>query len=221
MFRRLLSYFFPITIYQRKSAISKSIEVNWNKGELVVDSKNTNYSYGSLQNLLRSGLQHIGYQEIQKMTTILVLGVGGGSVIKTLIEKANYKQEIIGVEIDADMIKVANDYFDLDQIPNLTLVHDDAFEYVLKTKKNYDLIIVDVFEDTHMPNFLYQKFFMDRLGDLLGNKGYIIFNTILLNEKQNQRNEKFIKELRRKCFQITTLPRIEKHNELIIVRKNA
>ena len=56
MFRRLLSYILPVNVYQKNSVISKSIEVNWNNGQLVLDSKNTNYSYGSLQRILRIGL---------------------------------------------------------------------------------------------------------------------------------------------------------------------
>jgi hypothetical protein len=33
--------------------VSKSIEITWTNGELVLDSENTNYSYGSLQRILR------------------------------------------------------------------------------------------------------------------------------------------------------------------------
>lgn len=80
MFRRLLSYILPVNVYQKNSVISKSIEVNWNNGQLVLDSKNTNYSYGSLQRILRIGLKKIGFEKIRAMDSILVLGVGGGSV---------------------------------------------------------------------------------------------------------------------------------------------
>ena len=57
--------------------------------ELVLDSKNTNYSYGSLQRILRLGLKNIGFDKIVPMDHILVLGVAGGSVIKTLVEDFN------------------------------------------------------------------------------------------------------------------------------------
>ena len=54
MIRKLFSYLIPITIYKIKSAWSKSIEVTWANGELVMDSENTNYSYGSLQQIGRA-----------------------------------------------------------------------------------------------------------------------------------------------------------------------
>jgi spermidine synthase len=40
-----------------------------------MDSKNTNYSYGSLQRILRKGLQSIGFENIKNCNSILVLGV--------------------------------------------------------------------------------------------------------------------------------------------------
>ncbi len=220
MIRRLLSYLIPINVYQKNSAISQSIEVNWNNGELVLDSKNTNYSYGSLQRILRIGLKKIGFKTIQSMESIVVLGVGGGSVIKTLVDEVKFEGKITGVEIDQEVIQIANDYFKLDKISNLSIVIDDAFEFVLKTKDTYDLIIIDVFEDTKMPNFLYEKFFMNRIGELLNNKGFILFNTMLLDEKQNLRNLQYLKNFNTETYSTYAIPRVERHNELIIVQKN-
>ena len=133
MIRKLLSYLLPITVFKTKSNWSKSIEITWANGELVLDSENTNYSYGSLQRILRLGLKTIGFRQIRKMNTILVLGVAGGSVIKTLNDEIQFKGKIIGVEIDPEIIKIANSYFQLNQIPNLSLLNTDAFEFVLKT----------------------------------------------------------------------------------------
>ena len=87
LLKKLLSYLFPITIFKQNSTVSNSIEITWNNGQLVMDSKNTNYSYGSLQRILRKGLQSIGFEVIKNKDTILVLGVAGGSVIKTLVKE--------------------------------------------------------------------------------------------------------------------------------------
>lgn len=153
MIKKYLSYILPIKIHQKKSEISKNLEVTWNNGELVLDSENTNYSYGSLQRILRKGLKYIGFKRIQNFDSVLVLGVAGGSVIKTLVDEVKFKGKITGVEIDEEIVKIANSYFKLNEIPNLELVIDDAFEYVLKTKEKYDLIIIDIFQDTTMPTF--------------------------------------------------------------------
>ncbi|MFV8392083.1 spermidine synthase [Flavobacterium sp. LB2P6] len=219
MIKKIFSYLIPIKIYETKSSLSKSIEVTWANGELVLDSENANYSYGSLQRILRLGLKNIGYEKIVPMNHILVLGVAGGSVIKTLVDEINYKGKITGVEIDPEIIKIANTYFKLDKVKNLEIVIDDAFEFVLKTKTKYDLIIIDIFQDTTMPNFLFETFFINRICSLLKSQGFILFNTMLLNESQNLRNKKYVSEFYKNQFQIKTIPRVEVHNELILIEK--
>lgn len=219
MIRKLLSYLIPITIFKTKSNWSKSIEITWTNGELVMDSKNTNYSYGSLQRILRHGLKTIGFRQIKKMNTILVLGVAGGSVIKTLTDEIQFKGKITGIEIDPEIIKIANSYFQLNQIPNLTLINTDAFEFVLQTNEKYDLIIIDIFQDTKMPNFLFENFYTEKLCFLLQEKGCILFNTMILNEKDTQRNKKYCNEFYQPNFKLKTIPRVEIHNELIIIER--
>ena len=179
MFKKLFSHIIPINVYKQKSSISQELEVTWTNGELVLDSKNTNYSYGSLQRILRKGLKTIGFDKIRSMNKILILGVAGGSVIKTLVNEIGFHGKITGVEIDAEVISIANDYFKLNEISNLEIKIEDAFEFVLKTKEYYDLIIIDVFQDTKMPSFLFEKFFIDRLDVILVNQGMILFNTMI------------------------------------------
>lgn len=221
MIRKFFSYILPVKIYKKKSARSKMIEVTWANGELVLDTENTNYSYGSLQRILRYGLRNIGYEKILQMDHILLLGVAGGSVVKTLVNEIEYKGKITGVEIDPEMIQIANQYFNLHQIEQLNVVIDDAFEFVLKTKEKYDLIIIDIFEDTNMPNFLFEKFFTDRVCAILKENGFVLFNTMILDETHNVRNKKYIAEVDPKIFKTKMLPRIEVHNELIIINKVA
>ena len=219
MIKKIMSYFIPIKIHNVKSAVSKSIEVTWANGELVMDSENTNYSYGSLQRILRLGLKTIGFDKVEAMEHILVLGVAGGSVIKTLVDEIKFKGKITGVEIDPNIIKIANQYFNLDQVEQLEVIIDDAFEFVLKTKDKYDLIIIDVFQDTTMPNFLFETFFTDQVCFLLRSKGVVLFNTMLLNEKHNARNLKYITEFNNVDYLIKSIPRVERHNELIVIEK--
>ena len=219
MFKKLLSYLIPITIFKQSSNLSKSIEVTWNNGEMVLDSENTNYSYGSLQRILRKGLKHIGFKTIKSMQHILVLGVAGGSVIKTLIDEIDYSGQITGVEIDAAIIAIANEYFGLDKIKNVEIVIDDAFEFVLKTKEKYDLIIVDIFQDTTMPNFLFEHFFTDRLDFLLNSKGFVLFNTMILTTESYKRNENFKVAIDKNKFNLICIEKVEDHNELIILKK--
>lgn len=219
MFKKWLSYIVPINIKKEKSYWSKTLEVTWNNGDLVLDSAQTNYSYGSLQRILRIGLRQIGFEKITQMNQILILGVAAGSVVKTLVDEIGYKHKIIGVEIDAKVIEIANNYFKLDAIPNFELVLDDAFEFVLKTKEKYDLIIIDIFQDTSMPNFLFETFFVNRILEILKPQGMFLFNTMCLTKVDNERNKLYLDLFDKSVVNVQTIPRIEAHNEVIIVGK--
>jgi len=220
MLAKLFSYFIPINIYKKNSAVSKSLEVTWNNGELVLDSKNTNYSYGSLQRILRKGLKYIGYERIRNFNSVLILGVAGGSVIRTLVNEIKFKGKITGVELDEEVITIANSYFKLNQIPNLEIVMDDAFEFVLKTKSSYDLIIIDIFQDTTMPNFLFEDFFINRINFLLNPNGFILFNTMVISEKDRIRNLHYKTKFKQE-YSLRMYPKVEEHNELFTIKKLA
>ena len=220
MIKRLLSFLLPIKIHQKKSIYSKNLEVTWNNGYLVLDSENTNYSFGSLQRVLKKGLKYIGYERIQNFQSILVLGVAGGSVIETLKNDIKFEGEITGVEIDAGVIELANNYFGLNQYKNVSIVIDDAFEFVLKTKEKYDLIIIDIFQDTKMPNFLFEDFFINRINFLLNVNGFILFNTMVLDYQDRRRNATY-KSKFNQDYSVRLYPKIEVHNELFTIKKLA
>ena len=218
MLKKLLSFFIPVNIVRKQSDVSQNLEVTLNNGRLVLDSKNTNYSYGSLQRILRKGLQYIGFERIRGFDTVLVLGVAGGSVIKTLADEIKFKGKITGVEIDPKVIEIANTYFGLNEVKNLEIVICDAFEFVLKSKEKYDLIIIDIFKDTVMPSFLFEDFFINKVNTLLKVNGFILFNTMTLNKKDKERNLHYRAHFN-DDYSVRMYPKVEDHNELYTIKK--
>jgi spermidine synthase len=216
-FKRLLSYLIPIKIEEVKSHTSKNLEITWNNGQLVLDSENTNFSYGSLQKVLRFGLKEIGLEKIKSFKSALILGVAGGSVIKTLVDEFQYKAKITGVEIDAETIHLANKYFGLDKTENLQIIIADAEKFVAETRETYDLIIIDIFEDAIMPDFLFGNAFITNVSNLLNIDGFVIFNTIVSDNSAQIRNEKFVKLIESKNIKLQRIPNLEGDNELLIL----
>jgi spermidine synthase len=219
MFRKFLSYFIPVNILNQKSSINKSIEVTWNNGQLVLDTKNTNYSYGSLQRILKMGLQEIGFNKIREFENILILGVAGGSVIKTLVNEINYKGKITGVEIDSEIIAVANKYFALNEIKNTEIIIEDASVFVKKSDQKFDLIVIDIFQDNFMPFFLFDEDFVISTTKILSKNGFIIFNTMLGKKSEEERNLEYISFFDEHLYEISKISKLEKFNELIIIKK--
>ncbi|WP_300569007.1 methyltransferase domain-containing protein [Flavobacterium sp.] len=218
--KKLLSYFVPINIHQKNSRINNNLEITWNNGALVMDSKNTNFSYGSLQKVLRKGLATIGFEKIKRFNTILVLGVAGGSVIKTLVDEIKFTGKIIGVEIDPETIHLANTYFGLNQIKNLEVIIDDAEKFVSTTTQKFDLIVIDIFQDNIMPDFLFDEKFVSNVLKISNNNGAILFNTIVSNGTAQNRNDIYKKLLDSKEITNQRFPGIEGNNELFILYKS-
>lgn len=218
MIKQLLSYFLPIKIYETQSTVSSNLEVTWNNGKLVLDSKHTNYSYGSLEKVLRKGFQQIGYTTILEMKSVLLLGVAGGSAIKTLIEDIGYKGSITGVEIDAEVIKIANTYFGLNQYKNVTIIIDDAQKYIEEHDVKYNLIIIDIFEDSNMPDFLFEEKFINNIKKSLELNGYILFNFMILNDYEKKFTA-FKSKFNSSEFKVINLVNVEEFNQLLIIQK--
>jgi spermidine synthase len=219
LLNKILSFLFPVTIFKQNSTVSSSIEITWNNGQLVIDSKNTNYSYGSLQRILRRGLQSIGFKNIKDSNSILVLGIAGGSVIKTLVNEIEFKGEITGVEIDPEIISLADKYFKLNEIQNLTIIIEDANQFVQKTNKTFDLIIIDIFQDNSMPEFLFETVFIKNTKSLLIPGGYLLFNTMIHTKSDQERNKLYRNHFNTEEFSTYSLPKVEVYNELFIIQK--
>ena len=217
MFQKLLSYLIPINVLKQESIVNKSLEVTWNNGELVLDTLNTNYSYGSLQRILRIGLLKIGFDKIKKYNKILILGVAAGSVIKTLVNEIGFRNEITAVEIDPKTIEIANKYFGLDKIENVEIIIDDAKNFVQNNSEKYDLIIIDIFQDNFMPKFLFDSSFVNAIISLMANDGNTLFNTMVLNTNDEKRNADYISIFDANKFKVEKISKLEKYNELMIV----
>jgi spermidine synthase len=219
MFKKLLSYFYPITIYNKPSNISQTLEVTLYNGKTLLNTKNTNYSFGSLQTVLKKGLITIGKSEINKMENILVLGVAGGSVVQTLVTDFEFTKNIVGVELDAEIIEIANSYFNLDKIRNFKCVITDAEEFVKTDKNTYNLIIIDIFKDTEMPEFLFEMNFIVSIKQLLNINGYIVFNTMILDGFKNDKINKYLELFDSENFNKKVLKNVERYNDLIIIKR--
>ncbi|TDS64238.1 spermidine synthase [Myroides indicus] len=221
MIKKLLSFFTPIIEQKIPSQTNKQLEITWNNGRLVLDTENTNYSFGNLEKVLRKGLKYVGFSKIRNMENALILGLGGGSIIHLLRKDIKFKGTITSIELDPAIIFVANEYFNLDALSeNHTIMQMDAFEYVLTTEATFDLIVIDIFKDAEMPAFLFEKYFIDKLKSLLNLNGFIIFNTIVLNKKNKNRNNHYTTQYEADIFSVKRYPNMQNLNEVITIKRH-
>lgn len=209
--KKFLSYFWSIKTDIIPSDYSEQLEVTWENGKKVLNTKNANYSYGSLQKILETGLKQIN---LKNVNTILLLGLGAGSIIDSLYKKLNYVGKITAVEFDEKVIAIAKNEFHITKYNKLKIVHDDALQFVKKASEKYDLIIVDLFIDTQVPQQFYSHGFCNDLKKTLSKKGVILFNTgIDLDAKTTNTLKNNFKE-----YQCNIISKVEKTNELLIIK---
>lgn len=147
------------------SKIYGPLEITYQNGKKVLNSRNVNYSYGALQRVLHQGLRHISFGP--QFRDILVLGAGGGSIVETVRDDFGSKAAITLVEIDPEVIKVAKEEFDLLSYPEVSIVEADAAKFAKSTTQTYDLVIVDLFVHDKIPVVFTEKDFLNDLSQLL------------------------------------------------------
>lgn len=174
MIRKLISFAFPFTRIV-KSEYNGNLELTTIFWKTFLNTANTNYSYGSLQKVLKFSLKQI---DVTKAEHILVLGLGGGSVLKTLRTDFKFAGRITAVDIDPVIIEISKNEFGISNNENTSVVCADALDYLTGTLEKFDILIIDLFIDNRIPaRFLTETFWCEVI-NRLKNKGTIIFNML-------------------------------------------
>lgn len=182
----------PLAISKKiRSEFSGILKVTWLNGRKVLNCKNANYSYGALERVLKTGLEHT---TADRSAEVLVLGLGGGSVLGLLRDSFKYYGKITAVEIDPAVIDIAVNEFNIDEHEPLEIICEDALEYVQQTSGKFGLIIIDIFIHLLVPPQFYSGEFWNHISDLLQKNGKVIFNAGI-NSANIQDIERLQKEM--------------------------
>lgn len=180
---KLLSYLWPQT--QRISTEHNGVlELTQSSGKWVLDSLNANYSYGSLQKVLERGLKYV---ELDKVNSILLLGMGGGSIIHSLQQKYRFEGTLDAVEIDRKVIEIARTAFGIMESKQINIIHQDAYDFIEETNQTYDLVIVDLFLDNLIPHQFYTTTFCELVMNRINSEGHLLFNLGMNEESSIQK----------------------------------
>ncbi len=213
--KKILSFIWPQTTVV-SSQINGNLEITSYNGKKVLNSLHANYSFGSLQRILEYGLSKI---EISRLQSVLLLGLGGGSVIESLRQKFNFEGVIRAVEIDEKIISIAKSAFNIAPAANLIIENADAFEFVQNHQKQYDLIIIDLFIDNEVPRQFYSVQFCNNLSKLITDGGYFLFNLGIDGVMPVEAKE-VITCFQANYFKVELLEHVGRTNTLLTGQKN-
>ncbi len=129
-----------------------------------------------------------------KVDRVLIMGLAGGT-LAYLVNHYFESTQMVGVEIDPEVISLGYEYFYLGKIPNLKIILDDVVSWVDKQPvEQYDLILMDLFHLAVTPENCDSVDFFRQSIKLLNSGGTLVLNKIFRRSDHKDKIEQYIKE---------------------------
>lgn len=175
--KKLLSHVVPLTLEETGSEQNPELTVTLDRGRLQLLSGDAIYSWDDLYRNFLVAFERLKLED-QAINDVLVLGLGLGSVPYMLEKVFHRSYRYTAVEWDETVAELAARYT-LSRISSpINVVIADAEVFVQVTEEQYDLIVVDIFEDDLTPpQFETEDFLLD-CEDLLRPGGLLLFNRL-------------------------------------------
>ena len=162
-------------ILRFKSKINREIRVVNRNGKKIVYAGGAEQTGGTITGMWEKAFNKIRNPK-SEIRNSLVLGLGGGDVLRILAGR--YPGiKMACVELDPVMIEAAENFFNIRQIPKLQIIQADAYKYMKKNRRKYDLIGTDLFIGKHNPEIFRKKDFLSFLKKGLTDEGLAVYNS--------------------------------------------
>jgi spermidine synthase len=168
-------------MYEHTSPFHR-LQVTDNNGVRLLRFERNQQSSMRLDDPFETDIEYISYFHVAlaiqpAITRVLVIGLGGGSLVKQLWR--DYPEMTIdAVEIDTDVAEIAHELFALPRDERIRVAVGDGREFVQSCDTTYDLIVVDAFDDDRVPPHLLTDEFLRECRDHLAENGVIAYNLI-------------------------------------------
>jgi len=197
--KHLLSYVKDVHIESATSIYNDQLDVLLVKGQYQLVTPEAIYSYGNKYDNFFSSFSKINLEK-ENIDSVLLLGLGLGS-IPFMLEKYFKKQyTYTAVEIDDDIIYLASKYVLNSLDSEVTTVCTDALNFVVIDQNHYDLIAMDVFVSDYIPPEFETEEFLYDLKDRMTDGGLLLFNRLYFFEKDKIKTEKYFNTTFKKVF---------------------
>ncbi len=213
--RRVLSWIRPVPV-EEVLGQHGVLTVRWEQGRKVLNSAYANQSFGSLHRMWRVVLQGLDLGTVRS-GNILLLGLGGGSVIHIIRNELGMTSPITAVEVDPIMVELANRHFGLVDQHNVVVLLGDATIQVHALVARFDLIVVDLFDDLDLARGVDGRTFVHGLRDRCAEGGVVYFNTVAYDRSSDVRCQRVHDHLVN-VFNAVEELRVEEINRVFIAR---
>jgi spermidine synthase len=123
------------------------------------------------------GYLHIAIAVTPDPTSALMIGLGGGSVVKRMWRDYPDLQLDV-VELDPEVVEIAHELFAVPRDERIRVAVADGRDFLTMSDERYDIVIVDAFDDDRVPRTLLTEEFMRDVREHLAPGGVAAWNLI-------------------------------------------
>lgn len=172
----------PMTRYSHTSAFH-TMHVYEHAGARILQFERNRQSSMLLDDPYETDIEYVAYLHLTLAVTphatrTLVIGLGGGSLVKRMWRDYPW-MSIDAVELDAEVVEVARAFFELPEDDDrLRVIVGDGRAHLERTAQTYDIVVIDAFDDDHIPRPLTTDEFLRTVRGRLSADGVVAYNVI-------------------------------------------
>ncbi|MBT8188958.1 MAG: hypothetical protein KJO50_01460 [Bacteroidia bacterium] len=188
--KKVLSHFTEISLEKTSSGYNPYLEVRLVQGRHQLITKDAIYSFDDKYENFNRVFRKINWSG-QNVKSVLVLGLGLGSVIYILDKKLKLEFDYTTVEIDPEICRLAYKYTLKDIHSFIEILQIDGLDYIQSTTDKFDLVIMDIFQSALIPMKFQSEQYLGSLNELLNHGGCLLYNRMNITQDDEINNDLF------------------------------
>ncbi|MFT6334630.1 MAG: putative membrane-bound spermidine synthase [Saprospiraceae bacterium] len=193
------SYFVDVHLESTSSVFNDELDVLLVKGEYQLVTPEAIYSYGNRYDNFFDAFKKIGIEKYD-IDSVLLLGLGLGSIPYMLEQYFKQDYSYTAVEIDEDIIYLASKYVINDLASEVSTICTDALHFVEIDTRMYDFVAMDVFVSDYIPEEFESEEFLRFLSYRIADDGLLLFNRLYFFEKDKKKTQRYFDTTFKKVF---------------------
>jgi len=188
--KRWLSYLFEFHLESAPSEYNPHLYVSLKNGRYQMCTAHAIYSYEDLYTNFYYAFEQVDLRSLPNRE-VLVLGLGLGSIPFMLERHFGQSFNYTLVEIDEQVIALAEKYCLQGLDSPTTTIQADAFAFMMQNQTKYGMICMDIFRDDVIPKPFESAGFLQALKRGLAPGGTLLYNRLYRKESDKTKTEAF------------------------------
>jgi spermidine synthase len=182
-FQKFLSQFYPVKVRSASGITAPILDLFLYRGRWQLGSSTALYSDGHHYRPLLAAFKYLR-KDLLVVENMLVLGAGLGSAAY-ILDRMKLNINTTFVDIDPTIINWAKELLPERLSKNNHWVCADAAEYIKIQQCQFEIIVIDIFIDRIVPQFVCSTSFLEHCKQLLKDDQSKIILNYIVNNKEN------------------------------------